>query len=80
MTVCQGIACGRERRCGIIEGKMRLRTIALALALACGFSAAGAAKKNVIRPAAKSHKVKRVKGKRAKVGRKGPQHKAVKHH
>jgi hypothetical protein len=48
---------------------MRLRTIALALALACGFTAAGEAKKNVVRPAAKSHKVKRTKNKRAKKGK-----------
>jgi hypothetical protein len=48
---------------------MRLRTIALALALACGFTAAGEAKKNVIRPAARSHKVKRAKGKHAKKGK-----------
>jgi hypothetical protein len=46
---------------------MRLRTIALAVALACGFTAAGEAKKNVVRPAAKSHHVKRAsRGKRAK--------------
>lgn len=38
---------------------MRLRTIALTLALACSFAAAGEAKKNVIRPASKSVKVKR---------------------
>jgi hypothetical protein len=38
---------------------MRLRTIALALALACGFTVSGEASKNVVRPAAKSHKVKR---------------------
>ena len=38
---------------------MRLRTIALALALACGFSVAGeATRHNVVRPAAKSHKIK----------------------
>lgn len=45
---------------------MRLRTIALAVALACGFTAAGEAKKNVIRPAAKSVKVKKVKKFKAK--------------
>jgi len=38
---------------------MRLRTIALALTLACGFTAVGEAKKHIIRPAAKSSKVKR---------------------
>ncbi|MGB9454780.1 MAG: hypothetical protein WCB12_01970 [Bryobacteraceae bacterium] len=38
---------------------MRLRTLALALALACGFTAAGEAKKTVIRPAAKSVKLKK---------------------
>jgi hypothetical protein len=56
---------------------MRLRTIALAVALACGFTAAGEAKKNVIRPAAKSHHVKRVKR-----GKHGNHHKVVKikHH
>ncbi|MGA2274403.1 MAG: hypothetical protein ABSH00_12675 [Bryobacteraceae bacterium] len=54
---------------------MRLRTIALAVALACGFTAAGEAKKNVIRPAAKSHKVKR-----AKKGKKIKHHTPVKHH
>lgn len=48
---------------------MRLRTIALALALACGFTAAGEAKKNVIRPAARSHKVKRAKGRHANKGK-----------
>jgi len=56
---------------------MTLRTLALALALACGFTAIGEAKKNVVRPVAKhyklkiaskqkfSHKVKRGKGRRA---------------
>ncbi|MGD0668982.1 MAG: hypothetical protein ABSB23_15595 [Bryobacteraceae bacterium] len=38
---------------------MRLRTLALALALACSFTAAGEAKKTVIRPAAKSVKLKK---------------------
>ncbi|MFY9724306.1 MAG: hypothetical protein WB579_13545 [Bryobacteraceae bacterium] len=38
---------------------MRLRTIALAAALACGFTAAGEAKKTVIRPAAKSVKLRK---------------------
>jgi hypothetical protein len=58
---------------------MRLRTIALALALACGFTAVGEAKKNVVRPATKSHKVKRAKVKR---GKKGKHHTPakVKHH
>jgi len=51
---------------------MRLRTIALAVALACGFSAAGEAKNNVVRPAATSHKVKRVK--RGKKGKNGKRH------
>jgi hypothetical protein len=37
---------------------MTLRTIALAVALACSFTAASQAKKNVIRPASKSVKVK----------------------
>ncbi len=48
---------------------MKLRTIALALALACGFTAIGEAKKNVAHPAAKSHKLKRAKVKRAKRGK-----------
>jgi len=55
---------------------MRLRTSALALALACGFTISGEAKKNVIHPAAKSHRVKRVsnhrnsrKGRRASRGK-----------
>ncbi|HEY1221156.1 MAG: hypothetical protein ABSE42_02835 [Bryobacteraceae bacterium] len=62
---------------------MRLRTIALALALACGFTAAGEAKKNVIRPAAKSVKMKPAnRGRKAKKGKhaKVAHHKAVKHH
>jgi len=46
---------------------MRLRTIALAVALACGFTAVGEAKKNVVRPAAKAGKVKKIKrGKKLK--------------
>jgi len=55
-----------RRQCGIIEDKMRLRTIALALALACGFTVSGQAKKNVIHPAAKSHRVKRASAKHRK--------------
>ena len=47
---------------------MRLRTIALAVALACGFTVVGEAKKNVVRPAARSHRVNRAKVKRAKRG------------
>jgi len=59
---------------------MRLRTIALALALACGFTAAGEAKKDVVRPAARSHRVKRVK--RSAKGRhaKKAYRAAAKHH
>jgi hypothetical protein len=62
---------------------MRFRTIALALALACGFTVIGEAKKsnNVVRPAARSHKVKRVKarkGNRAKAKHRTPA--KIKHH
>jgi len=48
---------------------MRLRTIALAVALVCGLTTVGQAKKkNVVHPAAKSMKVKKLKSaKRAKV-------------
>jgi len=60
---------------------MRLRTIALAAALACGFTAAGEAKKNVVRPAAKSVKVKKVKFKKVKAKKFKPQKVAkIKHH
>jgi len=64
---------------GIIEYRMTLRPIALAVALACGFTAVGEAKKNVVQPAAKSMKVK--KGKKVKV-KKFKQHKPpkIKHH
>jgi hypothetical protein len=50
---------------------MKLRTIALALALACGFTVAGEAKTNVVRPAARSHKVKRPKHRKLRAAHKG---------
>jgi len=45
---------------------MRLRTIALGVALVCSFSSAADARRNVIRPAAKSVKVKKFKAKKFK--------------
>ena len=45
---------------------MRLRTIALTMALACGFTVAGQAKKNTIQPASKAIKVKKFKKFKAK--------------
>ena len=58
-----------------------MRTIALALALACGFTAAGEAKKNVVRPAAKSARIKRAKVRKNKRVKRGQRPKAVvKHH
>jgi hypothetical protein len=57
---------------------MRLRTIALALALACGFTVSGeAARKNVIRPAAKSHRVKRPKTRKVRAAHKGKYRKTL---
>jgi hypothetical protein len=56
---------------------MKLRTIALALALACGFAVAGDAKTNVIRPAAKSHKVKLAKRHKYKTAKRGKGRKQV---
>jgi len=56
---------------------MKLRTIALALALACGFTVAGEAKTNVLRPAAKSHKVKRARPHKYKMAKRGKAHKQV---
>jgi hypothetical protein len=51
---------------------MRLRTIALALALACGLTVSlEAARKNVIHPAAKSHRVKRPKHRKLRAAHKG---------
>jgi ABC-type transporter MlaC component len=62
---------------GIIEDIMRLRTLALAVALAFSFSVAGEAKKKVMRPVAKSFKVK--KANKAKKFKQPKRHKA-KHH
>jgi hypothetical protein len=61
---------------------MRLRTIALAVALACGFTAAGQAKKSTIHSAAKSGKVKKASksknGKKFRKSTKRSHHKAPK--
>jgi hypothetical protein len=56
---------------------MRLRTIALALALACGFTVSGEAKRTVIRPAAKSHRVKRPKTRKVRAAHKGKYRKSM---
>lgn len=51
---------------------MRLPTIALALALACGLTvSAEAARKNAIHPVAKSHRVKRPKARKVRARHKG---------
>jgi hypothetical protein len=59
--------------------KMTLRTIALAVALACSFTAASQAKKNVVRPASKSVRVKPAnRAHKAKRGKPAKHHKQAK--